>query len=379
LNQLLQPLAKNAQIILSNLLKTLTWGLGGLIVVAAPLSYYAMLVTQDRNPAIFNRAVGAATGVATFAIFTIAGLLVLYLIKNQWLRERWAGVAVILLIGLDLFTLGYNVDVGHTNPIASFDHSEALTFLQSDANLYRLEVTTDIWHAWQPNSAMLNGTYDAWGLYNPLTLADTTLYWSSAAPRSSSRYNFLGIKYIIASKVGAPADGDIVPVFDSDPQINIYLNQNTMAPIQFVGQATIVADHDAAWEAIHADDFDPTKRVILEEGQPPDTHPNSSLAILQYDLHTVTIGVETDQPGYLVLSDAYFPGWQATVDGQPEPIRQANFAFRALLVPAGQHTVQFIFDPIIWKVGLGISGVTLLILVGWAGWRQRRSSKYKAG
>ena len=81
---------------------------------------------------------------------------------------------------------------------------------------------------------------------------------------------------------------------------------------------------------------------------------------------------------WLVLNDSYFPGWKATVAGRLEPIRQANFAFRAVLVPAGQHTVQFVFDPIIWKVGLGISGVTLLILVGWAGWQQRRNSKYRA-
>ncbi len=373
LNQLLQPLDEKARATFSKLLKVLTWSLGGLIIIAVPLSYYAMLVTQDRNPAIFNRAIGAASGVATFALFAIAALVVLHLINHQKLRETWAGIAVIVVIGLDLFTLGYNVDVGHRNPVAGFDHPEALAFLQSDPNHYRLEVTTDIWHAWQPDTAMLNNLYDAWGLYNPLTLADTTLYWSAVAPRSSGRYNFLGIKYIIASKAGAPADGDIVPVFDGDPQINIYLNQNTMAPVQFVGQSTVVPNHDAAWDAIHADDFVPAERVILEGGQALDTQPDSSLAILQYDLHTVTIGVETDQPGYLVLSDAHYPGWQATVDGQPEPIQQANYAFRAVYVPAGQHTVQFVFNPIIWKFGLAVSGLTLLVLAGWTVWRLRKS------
>jgi hypothetical protein len=274
--------------------------------------------------------------------------------------------------------LGHNVDVGHNNPTAGFDHPEALAFLQEDPNHFRVEVTTDVWHAWQPNTALLNNLYDAWGLYNPLTLADTTLYWSAVAPRSSGRYNFLGIKYIIAGKGGAPADGDIVPVFDQDPQINIYLNQNTLAPVQFVGQAEVVANHDAAWEAIHAEDFDPSVQVILEGGRPLDTQPTSNLAILQYDLHTVTIAVDTDQPGYLVLSDAYYPGWRATVDGQPEVIQQANYAFRAVYVPAGQHTVQFVFDPAIWKIGLAVSGITVLVLIAWAVWgwrREKRSEK----
>jgi uncharacterized membrane protein YfhO len=102
------------------------------------------------------------------------------------------------------------------------------------------------------------------------------------------------------------------------------------------------------------------------------------LSILQYDLHTVTIAVETDQPGYLVLPDAYYPGWQATIDGRPEPIWRANYAFRAVYVPTGQHTVQFVFDPPIWKVGLAVSGITLLGLLGWAGWgRWKREKVYK--
>jgi len=378
LNQLLlSPLDDQTRTVLPKLLKVLTWGLGGVIVVAAPLSYYAMIVTQDRNPAIFNRAVAAASGVATFAFFAIASLVILHLINRQWLHEWKAGIAISLVLMMDLFTLGANVDVGHTSPVAGFDHPEALAYLQADPGQYRIEVTTDVWHLWQPNTALVHQLDDAWGLYNPLTLADTTLYWEGAPPRHSGRYNFLGIKYIIASKAGAPADGNIVPVFEGDPGVNIYLNQEALARVLFVGQTTIGPDHQAAWEAIRADDFDPATTVVLEqtlaEGSPPvqpvDTHPTSSLSIVEYDTDVVAVAVATDQPGYLVLSDAYYPGWRARVDDQPATIRRANYAFRAVYVPAGQHTVRFIFDPLIWKVSLGISGLTLLGLTVWGSWR----------
>ncbi len=375
LDRLLEPLEKTAEARLGRLLKVLTWSLGGLMVMAIPLSYYAMLVTQDQNPAIFNRAVGAATGVATFAFFGTAALVVLHLVRFRRLPAGLAGLAVILLIGLDLFSLGHNVDVGHTDPVAGFEHPAAQAFLAADPNLYRIEVTTDVWHLWQPNTALLHGLYDAWGLYNPLTLADTTLYWSGITPRSTGRYNFLGIKYIIASKAGAPADGRIVPVFNEDPAINIYLNQDALPRLLLVGEAQVVADHDAAWQAIRAETFDPATMVILEGGSPLQTRPTSTLSFLQYDLDRVRISVETDQPGYLVLSDAYYPGWQATVDDRAEPIRRANYAFRAVYVPAGQHTVEFVFQPLIWKFGLAVSGVTLAGLTTWAGraWRKRRS------
>ena len=372
LQQLLQPLTDQAKQHLMPLLRLLTWGLGGLIVVAVPLSYYALLVTQDRNPVIFERAGGAATGVMTFALFAIVGVLFLHLINNSWLREKYIGITAILILMLDLFTLGANVDVGHTDPTVGFDHPAAIAFLQNDPGLFRTEVTTDVWHLWQPNTGLLHGWDDVWGLYNPLTLADPTLYWSGAPPRSSGRYNFLGVKYIIAGKGGAPADGNIVPVFNDDPGINIYLNQEALARVLFVGQASVVPDHDAAWQAIRATDFDPAGTVILEGGRPLTTHPTSHLAILQYDLHLVTLTVETDQPGYLVLADAFYPGWQATVDGQAASIERANYAFRAVYVPAGSHTVQFIFDPLIWWVGLVVSGLTLLGLLGWWGWSVSR-------
>ena len=373
LNELLRrPWLEQTTRHLPKMVRVFTWILGGLIVIAGPLSYYAMLVTQDRNPAIFNRAIGAASGVAMFALFAIASLGVLHLISSRRLQGLGAGLAVIAVIGVDLFTLGYNVDVGHTNPTTGFEHPEAIAFLQNDPNLFRIEVTTDVWHAWQPNTALLHGLYDVWGLYNPLTLADTTLYWSGAPPRSSGRYNFLGAKYIIAGKGGAPADGNIVPIFDADPQVNIYLNQDAAARVLFVGNSQVVANHDAAWEAIRADNFDPTRTVILESGQPLNAQPVSELALLSYGIEHVTVGVVADQPGYLVLADAYYPGWQATIDDQPAPIERANYAFRAVFVPPGEHTVHFIFNPAIWKVGLVVSGFTLLILLGWVAWAWRK-------
>jgi hypothetical protein len=386
LNRLLQPLDDATVAKLGKLLKISAWSLGGLIIVATPLSYFALLITQDRNPAIFNRAAGAVTGVATFAFFAVAALVVLYLIYKNWLRKNQAGLAAIALIGLDLFTLGYNVDVGHTSPVKGFDHPAALAFLEADPSLYRIEVTTDVWHAWQPNTALLHGLDDVWGLYNPLTLADTTLYWEGAPPRSTGRYNFLGVKYIIASKAGAPADGNIVPVFDGDPDINIYLNQDALARVLFVTQAIMVPNHAAAWQALRAEDFNPATTVILEKNQsssnlptfqPSNLPPHASLSILQYDLHTATIAVQTEQPGYLVLPDAYYPGWKATVDGQPTPVWRANYAFRAVYVPEGRHTVQFVFDPLIWKIGLAVSGATLVGLLGWAGWSWGNRSREK--
>jgi uncharacterized membrane protein YfhO len=85
----------------------------------------------------------------------------------------------------------------------------------------------------------------------------------------------------------------------------------------------------------------------------------------------VVIDTRTDAPGYLVLTDTWFPGWQATVDGAEQPIRRANHALRAVAVPAGRHTVEFRYAPASVRLGLGISLSALVLTVILSTWPRR--------
>ncbi len=357
-------------------LMPLGWMLGGLTVVGAPLAYFSLLITQDRNPDIFRRAQGAVTGLVIFLLLAGASWLLLVFIRRGRLRSTAIGVVAAALIALDLFSLGANVDVGHSDPTAGFDHPAAIEFLRKNAGINRIEVTTDVWHLWQPDAALLNGLYDGWGLYNPLTLADTTRFWQGIGRRDSAAYRLLGVKYIIAGKGGAPADGDIVPIFADDPAINIYLNRAALPRVLFVSSAQIADSHEKAWELIQQLDFDPEDTVVLEnisitpKLETQNLKPETQLAVLKYGAQTVDIGVKNNSAGYMVLSDAWYPGWRATVDGDPAPVLRANYAFRAVPVPAGEHRVQLEFSPLSWKIGLAVSGLTvlgLILLVGY--WR----------
>ncbi|MBE9471546.1 MAG: YfhO family protein [Chloroflexi bacterium] len=70
-----------------------------------------------------------------------------------------------------------------------------------------------------------------------------------------------------------------------------------------------------------------------------------------------------DTPGYLVLTDTWYPGWQATVDGKPAEVLQANYAFRAVYLAAGEHTVEMVYHPTSVLVGEAVSLTTLTLLV----------------
>ena len=93
------------------------------------------------------------------------------------------------------------------------------------------------------------------------------------------------------------------------------------------------------------------------------------MVVTRYLPEDVELRVRTEQPGLLVLADTWYPGWIATVDGVPAPILRANYLFRGVPVPAGEHVVTMRFQPASLRTGLLVTavaavGLLLLLLVG---------------
>jgi hypothetical protein len=84
--------------------------------------------------------------------------------------------------------------------------------------------------------------------------------------------------------------------------------------------------------------------------------------ITSYGSTEVVVRTAADQNTLLLLADAYYPGWKALVDGREEKVYRANYLFRAVPVPAGQHEVRFVFQPESVAVGESISRFTLATL-----------------
>jgi uncharacterized membrane protein YfhO len=72
--------------------------------------------------------------------------------------------------------------------------------------------------------------------------------------------------------------------------------------------------------------------------------------------------VQAGRAGYVVLADAFDPGWRATVDGEPAPLLRANVAFRAVAVPAGRHVVEMVYRPRAVILGLALTLLTLALV-----------------
>jgi len=120
--------------------------------------------------------------------------------------------------------------------------------------------------------------------------------------------------------------------------------------------------------------WDPRK-VVLTEGHVDfasatndANDPSASAELIQFDPNRVVVKTKSAQPSILVLSANHFPGWRAYVDGKFVTNLRVDYNLRGVVLPAGEHTVEFIYRPKSVLIGVVISLLTLIGLVIW--WRR---------
>lgn len=143
-------------------------------------------------------------------------------------------------------------------------------------------------------------------------------------------------------------------------------------------RAHLVAD----WEVASAEEavdrlldpsFDPSRTVLLEsppEGLEPGGSASGEVAWVERGNNRSVLSVTSSAPALLVISDNWYPAWQARVDGIETPILRANHTFRAIRVPAGASQVEMVWDAGFRTGPLVVSGASLLLLlaalgIGW--------------
>ena len=265
-----------------------------------------------------------------------------------------------LLLFVELFVFGGFVEIDRADPAAGFQAGPAVDWLLSQPGPTRIDVASG---PWQPDAPDVFGLEAISGIANPLALAAYDRYYWSVGYRGSPQYNFLNAQFVVAAKDSPPADNTFVPVFNEDPQVDIYLNTNAMPRLHLIYAPTFVGDDAAAFNLIHEPAFDPSAQVVLEAPAAGFTPPDpgllrqpSNLFYTGYGPGQFTVAVESPAAGYLVLAEVWYPGWQAKVNGQATPILRADSAFMAVAVPAGGSTVDFRFTSSM----LGLGGLITL-------------------
>jgi hypothetical protein len=122
--------------------------------------------------------------------------------------------------------------------------------------------------------------------------------------------------------------------------------------------------------ALKATAFDPARYVLLDAGSPrePAPRPPGEATITISEPERVVVEVAPRNVCHLVLADTHYPGWTATVDGEPREILRANHAFRAVALEPGDRVVEFVYAPASFRAGLVTAALALFSLLALGGW-----------
>jgi Bacterial membrane protein YfhO len=113
----------------------------------------------------------------------------------------------------------------------------------------------------------------------------------------------------------------------------------------------------------------PSREIVLEQAPAFTATPNRAndpeVTVERYGLNSVILIVDAPRPGLVHASESFFDGWTARVNGVPSTILAADYAFRAVAVPAGRSRIEFRYWPPGLTAGLMITGIGITGLVVW--------------
>ncbi len=180
--------------------------------------------------------------------------------------------------------------------------------------------------------------------------------------------NLYGTKYWIGR---APSDSYNIEVYKFQNGLKAYESPGTLPRVWTVHKTVAITSESQILPAYGAPQFD-QRHEALFLGETPKLSAcggDDRAALVRSDFSTVVMQADMQCPGMVVLSDNWFPGWTATVDGQAARIWEAYTAIRAVEVPAGSHRIEMHYRPLTlmlgaWMLALSVGGLVALAWLG---------------
>jgi hypothetical protein len=157
--------------------------------------------------------------------------------------------------------------------------------------------------------------------------------------------------------------------------VKIYQNLDVLPRTYLVNEVIPATDGDAALALIRSPEFYAADAAVVESGFALDPaalalgSPPGIADLTEYEDNWVEVSTSSATDTFLVLSDVNYPGWRAEIDGDPTDLYTTDYLFRGVYLPAGDHVVEFTFEPESWRRGLTLTAfgicATLALLI-WA-------------
>ena len=386
------------------------WVAATCIAVAIVATVVLLVANRSTFEAIGLRQLARQLGLATVAFIVVV-------VAARLLRPRWAAYSVAIVVGAELVILAPGHLAHRADP---FETTEWLRTLDQRLSTDPVSRVMGLDAVLFPNTAAAHEVYDVRmldalfvdryqrylrsfvdpGVFGRFTGGPWGSVETGPEVVDNPMFDLLGVRWVLARHdlVAATPDADqYVPAGRAG---TTYIFENTRAaPRAFVVHDVVpVADVDEAESvltrgagrfannAARVTAVDVRSTAVVEVAEEPlalraeDACEQAGVdmaAISHYAPSEVRIDVDSPCGGLLVLTDTYFPGWQASVDGESATIHPTNVALRGVVVPPGSSEVIFRYQPASFRTGLVIAVSGGLAMIGFGIWSHVRRRRVK--
>lgn len=210
--------------------------------------------------------------------------------------------------------------------------------------------------------------------FNDFTRSDATIqqgFGESDMAENAHRLKVLsalGVKYILDKTENGSTSKTFPPsLFENIAKVNDFnvLLYKKAAPRFFMTTSFAISTNNNDFtDKFFDQNFDASKTIILNENPltvKVNTPGKTSSRLISYRPNSVVIKTNSEAASLLYLSDTFYPGWKAYVDQNNTKIYNANYTFRAVEVPKGEHLVRFVFQPDSLHYGLYITAISIIV------------------
>ena len=281
-------------------------------------------------------------------------LLLLQLRGKRWLRRWWGMTLLAVWVAFNLFTVNWRFNLEKPTEPPPFAPNGVVQFLQNNLSGERI-----VSGGLLPNgnsAASVHQLQDLTG-NTPLQLAASAEFLNTMP--SWRLWQLMNVHYIVDER--DIADPGLSLVFE-EPPLKIFQMGDPFERAWFVSQTEFVADSSQTLARLAADDFDLRQSAVIPKPLPLslDTLSEAVVTVTAFDANHLILQTQTNGQTLLVLSQIYYPGWYAEVDGQSTEIIQVNAVQQGVVVPSGEHDIRVYYWPNSFKWGVGLSVIGLI-------------------
>ncbi len=324
---LVQPLPRSQQRGLRRFVRGLGWLFAAFAALTA-LWYFGSL--QGRQQGVEVNLFDGVLRHHSLLLMVLGGAAALFALRlTGHLRRGWLMALALGLIAFNLFTVNWRFNLSD-DTASPFPATGLTRFLQEQPGVFRISSAGLL-----PGGASAGIVYELEDITGntPLRLASFARFEERVG--SWRRWQLLNVHYVLSRKeIGGPG---LERVYEEEG-VAVYRVGDPLPRAWLVGE-TVTADDEQVFDLLNDDAFDPRRTAVL----PPDSAPppldggSGSVRMVEAAPGRLTLDVTAEGHALLVVSQPFYPGWRATVDGRPVPILRVDYLLQGVPIPAGEH------------------------------------------